>query len=124
MKLLPYNLKIRPTLTVFLLLVADGLFFTLTNPNSVPSGVLIVGFVLLAISLYVVLRLSLTAMAFYGLPLNQHSKRIALVLGLSGSLGIALQSLGELTARDILVLSLLSAIAYVYMSYGRGEQPK
>jgi hypothetical protein len=124
MKLLPYNLKIRPTIAVFMLLVADGLFFSLTNPNAVPSGVLIVGFILVALSLYVLLRLILTALDFYGLPVNQHSKRIALVLGLSGSLAIALQSLGELTARDILVLSLLSAIAYVYVSYGRGRQPK
>lgn len=124
MKLLPYNLKFRPTIAGLVLLVADGLFFTLTNPNAVPSSILIVGFVLFALSLYGLLRLLLAGMAFYGVPVNRHSKRIALVLGLCGSVAIALQSLGELTARDLLVLSLLSVIAYVYTSYGRGPQPK
>jgi len=59
---------------------------------------------------------------FYGLPLKNRGKRISMLLGVSGGIAVALQSLGELTLRDVVVLTLLSGLAYVYMSYGRGQK--
>lgn len=121
---LPFKIKFRPAAAGLVLLVLDSLFFSMTNPNKVPSVMLIVGFLLVALSLYALLRLLLAGLSFYGLPVRSHGKRVALLLAISGSLAIALQSLGELTARDVLVLGLLSIIAYVYTSYGRGPSQK
>ena len=104
------------------LISLDCLFFSLTNPNKVPSWVLIVGFVLVALSLYGLIRLITAVAVFYGLPLKNRGKRISMLLGVSGGIAVALQSLGELTLRDVVVLTLLSGLAYVYMSYGRGQK--
>ncbi len=120
-----YVPKHRHVAAALALLLADCLFFTMTNPNQVPSALLIVGFVLVALSIYGLLRGFLAMLVFYGLPLGGHERRLALYIGLAVALGVALQSLGELSPRDIVVLSLLSVIAYVYTSYGRGKpQPK
>ena len=82
---------------------------------------LIVGFVLVALSTYGLLRLCLAMLAFYGVPLKHKGRRIALLVGISCAISLALQSLGELTMRDVVVLTLLSGLAYIYMTYGRGR---
>ncbi len=105
------------------LLLADSLFFDLTNPNSLPSWALIIGFALVSASFYALLLLVLWIAKFYGVTTGVSGKRIARLLGLSGGIAIALQSLGELSLRDVVVLLLLTAIAYAYTSYGSG-QPK
>jgi hypothetical protein len=104
-----------------ILVLADGLFFGITNPARVPSAVLIIGFVLVALTMYGVLRLLLAIAAFYGLPMASHGKRVALFIGIAGAIALALQSLGELSPRDVVVLALLSVLAYVYVSYGRNQ---
>ena len=113
----------RPTVFGIVLLTLDGLFFGLTNPNSIPSALLIVGFILLALSLYSLLRLCFFVLAFYRLTGGRKGRRLALLLSISVSIAIALQSLGELTLRDAIVLTLLSTIAYAYLSYGRAKRP-
>ncbi len=64
----------------------------------------------------------LHAAGWYGLLGGAHRKRQARVLtGLVGGL-IALQSIGELGPRDVLVLLPLALIAYLYVSYGKAER--
>ncbi|HTB48743.1 MAG TPA: hypothetical protein VK712_01530 [Verrucomicrobiae bacterium] len=102
---------------VSVLLVADGLFFTLTDPERLPSFAWIIGFVLLALTLYVLAYAVLGVGSWYGLPFKRHRRRLAGVLaGLVSGL-LALQSVGELSARDVLVLLPLALIAYLYSSY-------
>ena len=112
----------RQTVAGLVLVAADALFFTTTNPNKVASSVLIVGFVLVALTIYGLLRVMLAAAAFYGLPLKNRGRRIALLSGISTAIGVALQSLGELTLRDVIVLILLTGLVYVYTSYGRDQK--
>jgi hypothetical protein len=112
----------RQTISGLVLVVADGLFFTTTNPNKVASSVLIVGFALVALTIYGLLRLLLAVATFYGLPLKNRGRRIALLIGISTAIGVALQSLGELTLRDVVVLILLTGLIYVYTSYGRDHK--
>jgi hypothetical protein len=119
---LTYHLKQRRTVIGLVLLALDGLFFSLTNPDKVPSVLLIVGFGLVALSIYYLFRLLLAVAAVYGAPLQDGGRRPALFLGISCSLAVALQSLGELTLRDLVVLALLTAIAYIYTSYGRASK--
>jgi hypothetical protein len=104
------------------LLVIDGVIFGLTDPRQVPSFVLAGGFILLAVTLYQIVLALLHAAGWYGLPGGAHRKRQARVLtGLVGGL-IALQSIGELGPRDILVLLPLALIAYLYISYSKPER--
>ena len=105
------------------LLVADGLFFGLTDPDKVPSLFLMIGFLLCAGTLYVLIRAILAASAWYGLPLNKHGSRLARVVTLAAGVLIALQSIGELGSRDILVLMPLTLVSYLYVSYGRTPTP-
>ena len=112
----------RQTIAGLVLVAADSLFFTTTNPNKVASSVLIVGFVLVALSIYGLLRLALAAATFYGLPLQNRGRRVALLVGISIAIAVALQSLGELTLRDVVVLILLTGLIYVYTSYGRDQK--
>lgn len=112
----------RQTIAGLVLVIADSLFFTMTNPNKVASSVLIIGFTLVALTIYGFLRLGLAAATFYGLPLKNRGRRIALLIGISMAIAVALQSLGELTLRDVVVLILLTGIVYIYTSYGRDQK--
>lgn len=104
------------------LLAVDGVIFGLTDPQQVPSLMLAGGFILLAITLYQLVLAVLHAAGWYGLPGGAHRKRQARVLtGLIGGL-IALQSIGELGPRDVLVLLPLAVIVYLYISYGKAER--
>ena len=101
------------------LVAVDGLFFSTTNPTRVVSSVLIGGFLLLIVSLYYLYGLLLAAVRLYGLSLGRRSRRVtlfatAITVGL-----LALQSIGELSFRDILVLGPLAIVLYVYLGYGR-----
>ena len=115
-------LKQRQTLFGLGLIVLDVVFFNATNPNRVPSAFLIVGFVLAALSVYVLWRFLLAVASMYGLPLRDRGRRPAMFLGVASAVTLALQSLGELTLRDVVVLMLLSLIAYIYTSYGRATR--
>ena len=103
------------------LLVVDGLFFGLSDPQKVPSLLLAAGFLLMVATLYQLMLGLLHAADWYGLPGKAHRRRQArIVTGLAGGL-IALQSIGELGQRDVLVLLPLAVLAYLYISYGKGK---
>ena len=97
-------------------LILDIAFFTRTNASNVAPFVLIVGFVLSVLTCYVLLYGLLSVARLYGLPVR-YKQRLAVYL--SGLLGLilALQSIGELTPRDILVLLPLATLGYVYGVY-------
>jgi hypothetical protein len=106
------------------LLAADGLLFGLSHPQRVPSFILGVAFVLLVITLYQIVLGLLMIANWYGLPGRAHRRRQArLLTGVIGGL-IALQSIGELGVRDILVAVPLALLAYLYISYGKSGKGK
>lgn len=105
------------------LLAADSLFFGMTNPRRVASSLLIVGFLLFSLSLYYLFGGLLAAARLYGLSFGRHRRRLALFVT-GGTAGlVALQSIGELSFRDILVLGLISLVLYIYLGYGRLKTP-
>lgn len=115
---LPHSNKSRLTLV---LLTLDGVFFTLTNPNNVDSAILFTGFILLSLTLYLLISRVCTWSRLYGFQFDRHTHRIAL-FGTGIIVGLmALQSLGELTTRDMIVALPLGAITYAYLSYGRNK---
>ena len=94
----------------------DIIFFMSTNAASVAPSVLIVGFVLLLISFYIFSYLILSLAGFYGLP-ARHKHRLAIYLSAVVGAVIALQSIGELTIKDVLVLVPLVTLGYLYGLY-------
>jgi len=105
----------RPLRQAVSLLVLDGLLFCGTDVTKVPSPVVIAGFLLLIATLYLLVRTLLKVGRLYGLNFRRQ-KRLSLYLtGLIGGL-VALQSIGQLGQRDILVLLPLSVLAYFYVA--------
>lgn len=103
------------------LAAVDLAVFGLTSPGNVPSTVLFLGFLLLIANFYVLLLAVLKLVAWYGVSPGAHRKRfIRVAAGVFAGLA-ALQSVGELSSRDVLVLLPLAFLAYMYLSYGRGR---
>ena len=100
------------------LLVVDSLVFNLTNTGSAPAYILIVGFVLLMVSFYYLMQGLLAAGRLYGLAF-QRKRHLAGYLTLLTGFLLALQSMGELNSRDVLVLLPLSTIGYGYSLYSK-----
>ncbi len=108
-------------LPLLALIAADLSVFGATSPQNASSIVLFIGFLLLAATFYVLLLGALRLVAWYGISPGRYRKRfIRLTAGVFSGL-VALQSIGELSSRDVLVLLPLALIAYIYLSYGRRE---
>ncbi len=98
------------------LLGLDGLLFCTTDVSKVPSFIVIVGFGLLAATLYWIIRGLLRAGRLYGLTIRRQRTVSFYLTGIVAGL-LALQSIGGLTHRDIMVLLPLSLIGYGYGVY-------
>jgi hypothetical protein len=97
-------------------LIADVIFFSSINASQIAPFVLIIGFALLVLTCYILIYVLLSIARLYGLPVR-YKQRLALYL--SGVIGlvVALQSIGELTPRDVLVLLPLATLGYIYAVY-------
>lgn len=101
------------------LVASDLVIFGGTSPHNASSGVLFIGFLLLAVNFYALLLAMLRLAAWYGVSLGRHRKRfVRVTAGVFVGLA-ALQSIGELSPRDVLVLLPLALLGYLYLSYGR-----
>ncbi len=101
------------------LLALDGLFFGFTEPRTVAAPMLMVGFGLIVANLYFMIRGAIRLARWYGVSFGSHARRVAMVAtGVIGSV-VALQSVGQLSPRDVIVLLPFAVIAYLYTSYGQ-----
>ena len=112
------HLNKRRTLLVIILLVLDGLFFSLTDPNSVNSILLIFGIILAGITFFAFMDLILYMLSNSGLNLK-YRKRLAVYLTILFGILLAEQSIGQLTGRDVIVIVPLSVLVYIYLTYVR-----
>lgn len=102
-------LKYIITITVSLL------FFSLVSPTAVPLVMLIVGFVMLGALFYAIWQLLLLASGLTP-KLTTVQRRVIIVLGVFlPLLLIMLQSLGQLTVRDVLTLSGVFVVGAFYI---------
>jgi hypothetical protein len=107
----------RPLQKLIAIIILDVLIFCNTNAHSVTSLILVLGFVMLLVTAYYLFYCVLAALRLYGIKVH-HQKRFALSLsGVSGAF-IGLQSVGELSSRDALVILPIGIILYFYSSYG------
>jgi hypothetical protein len=103
------------------ILAVDGLFFGLSDPAKLPSYMLVVAFGLLAANIYLIIKGIIAALTWYGVPLKHERKRITKLATLLISGLIALQSIGQLSPRDLAVLFPFVVLAYGYISYGKAQ---
>ncbi len=103
-----------------MLLALDGLFFGLFDPTKITSIGLFFGFTLMSVSFYVLVSAATRLATWYGLPIGRHRRRLTISITAVGCGIFALQSIGELTGKDLLVLIPLAVLVYGYFSYGRG----
>lgn len=103
------------------LLVVDSIVFGGTDPQQVPSFMLIVGFILLCLTVYCLLRGLLALLQLAGLPLKHRQRLLRAGTMLFGGC-IALQSVGQLSSRDVIVLSLLTGLLYLYSTYAKSPR--
>ena len=103
------------------LLLADMLLFGLTDPAETPSFMLIIGFLLLSATLYYVFDGVFSFMRLYGLP-ARHRRRLLRAAALLASGLVALQSMGQLSLKDILILTPLTGLMYFYIAYSKSAR--
>ncbi len=113
MKTFISRLKNPHTLSLGGLMVADAVVFGTTNPRSAPSFLLIVGFLLLSATIYCLFDGLLAVPAVYGFHLRHKRRLVGTLTALTGAL-VALQSIGQLGSRDVLVLLLLTLLLSLY----------
>lgn len=94
----------------------DGLFFGLTSPAKVAAPTLFIGFLLVVVTLYKTLQAVSKVASWYGIRFGRHKQRfLRLLTGVIAGI-IALQSIGELTIRDLVVILPLALVSYLYLS--------
>lgn len=103
------------------LVVANLGLFGLTNVSNIPSYLIMVGFLLLVVDLYLLVYASLGLGKLYGLPIKRR-RRLSIYFVLALSLIIALKSIGGLGLVDVLVMVPLLVMGYVYISYSHTKQ--
>lgn len=99
----------------------DTIFFGMLNAARVPSFVIMAGFLLVVLNGWFLLYNLCKIGSIYGIHIRRKMRVAAygtVVLGLL----IALQSVGQLSGRDIAVLLPLAAIGYGYSLYLRSER--
>lgn len=102
------------------LFVATCLFLMLTNPKHVPSAVLIIPFILIALILY---QMAITVFRVVNdknsAPESRPSVvRPRLIAGLAAAfpvLLLVLQSIGQLSIKDVVTVGAIVILAYFYM---------
>jgi hypothetical protein len=111
------SLARRHVRQLIILVVMDAILFASTNARTVPSLLLIAGFVLLLLTIYHLIYGLLAFIRLYGVNIGRQSRLALYLTGLAGVV-VGLQSTGELSPRDLVVLLPLAGLAYLYNSYG------
>jgi Ca2+/Na+ antiporter len=104
-----------------LLAAIDCAFFGLVSPDS-NAFVIIPAFILVMLSIFAILTLIVgyVGKMFVVKPSNQ--RRIVLMLTASIAAIIALQSVGQLTVRDVATIVPLILVLYLYVSYTKSRR--
>ncbi|HET6924587.1 MAG TPA: hypothetical protein VFH39_02045 [Candidatus Saccharimonadales bacterium] len=103
------------------LAVLDAAFFGFINPTNAYAVVVMIGFLLLVATLYVVvdLLLALAERIVTFRPTTRYRLRLSITAFLA--LLIAMQSIGQLTVKDMAAIIPLVLVAAFYASYQRKQ---
>jgi hypothetical protein len=101
------------------LIAADCLVFSFVNPQTASAIWLIVGFGLLGCTFFGLAGLLATSLRSYGEQTHRAGKRFLRYGAGIGLVLVGLQSIGQLTVRDVVALVPFVVVAYLYFGYGR-----
>jgi hypothetical protein len=101
-------------------------FMALFRPDKLPIVVLIAPFVLLFMALYASWGLVVSIRNRFFIKSNDFlpKRRLGIVLCLSSVLLIVLQSLGQLTFRDVITVFAIVMLGYLYFARNRSSSTK
>ena len=95
----------------------DELFFCLASPRTGNAFVIILGCILLSLTIYTAALLVARVLERRGLVTTRTAHRLALLLASFVVFLILLQSIGQLSARDVLAAIPLALVLYLYITY-------
>ena len=110
--------KKRLTWQILTALIIDAFFFGLVNPNKVNSLYLIVGFILIGVTIYLLMQLLLIFFVRLGFKVK-NKRKIAIFVAVLLSLLLSLQSIGQLSVRDVVIIVPIAILLYIYTAYIR-----
>jgi hypothetical protein len=113
----------RLLLNTILAWVCLSVFLAISTPNELPVVALIVPFVLLFAAAYSSWSLIQQTRIRY-LARGKAHKRLGLVVSVCAVLLLVLQSLGQLTLRDVITVAAIVFLGYVYMGRANFGLPK
>ncbi len=127
--LLPYYLSMKKNIIYHrqfqvcaALIAADCCVYSVVDPRQADAAWLIVGYVLLGLTLFSLAFLLAQAFKTYGDSAYKIAWRF-LRYGVIATIAlVGLQSIGQLTVKDILTLSPLMLVAYFYFGYGKRRE--
>ncbi len=106
--------RYKLVLLLTLLLILDGLFFGFTNPLDVSQIFLLIGFILVGLTVYILILLLLRYLKYLGFKLKNES-RISIILTIVTVIALALESIGQFSTIDLVTLLVFCLILYVYL---------
>src|SRR5437868_2170716 len=102
----------------------DIVFFSIYNPQNSSPVVSIVGFLLLSATLYTLLQALVAVInKQFGITFRNQSKAISIVTLVTGLL-VAMQSIGQLTVKDVLAFIPLTLILYFLLTYSKSNSTR
>lgn len=104
------------------LVVADAVIFTSINPSSASAPWLIIGYILLGVTFLGFANLVASVLKGYGEGPYAIGKRFLRYSAATIIALIGLQSIGQLTAKDVVAVVPLAVLAYLYFGYGKRFQ--
>lgn len=106
------------------IILADVLFFSMIDPRRGNMLILIVACLLAYISVYAICRLGMWLFVKI-FPISVVAqKRAALTVTIGITFLLFMQSLGQLSSRDIFAVAPLMLVAYFYMAYASSTRNK
>lgn len=102
-------------------IAADLAVFGLVNTRTAPVFVLFLGFLLVSATIFVFVKLAMKLLALYGIK-TKNMQRLSLSITGVLVLILALQSIGQINLRDIIVISVVGTLLYLYTTLVRGPR--
>jgi len=110
------TIKNHKRLAVLFLLIADSLFFSLTNPSHLAFYLVFTALILVLCSVYAVCLISFRLLKSLGIVQSHRRWMLEAITGFIFVL-LIMQALGQLSIKDILALIPLTLISYWYTTF-------
>src|ERR1017187_2554976 len=106
------------------LLLIDVLFFSLINPTDSSSFIVISGCILVILTTYALVS-AVTRLVAIFIPISVATqKRFTLFMSLLLVFMLLMQSIGQLSLRDLIAILPLLTVLYIYLTYNSKDSPQ